>query len=265
VITPLIADPNDDIAINALRIAGELGTSEGANLCVAVLEDTRPGVRMMAASGLARTFGILSTTATIQSSQFLGIEGRIGQAVAQEKDPEVLDGFAMAYEAAIQVPGRMVPEARNLAMKSAAVRFGERVRHKDMSSAGVPAMLRASKAMLDSLSQALGEVKPAKETFQEMGGFGGDLLAYALRRIDGGGLTEAERTQLAVLVGQAQNLVSVCSGQLNLPGRAYQLDALIREEKDSQFKRDVMNVIGGQGDLVNPPFNHRKERFIPAP
>lgn len=264
-LTPLVKDANEDVAINALRIAGELGTTDGANLCVSALDDKRPGVRMMAASGLARTFAVLWTTPTIQTQPFAGIETRLSAALTKEKDPEVLDGFAMAYEAGAQIPNSVVGDARNITLRSAAMKFGQIAQQKDVSAAHNPALLRVSKAMLDTLTQAVGEPKLPQDTLREIGGFGGDLLAYALRRLRAGNVGDSERQQLAVLVGQAQNLVSVSGSQLGMAPKAYRLNAIVAEGNDAQYTPAVMNVIGAEGDLVKPPFSLRKERFIPAP
>lgn len=265
VLTPLVKDTNEDIAINAIRIAGELGTTDGANLCVGALSDARASVRMMAASGLARTFSVLWTTPTIQAGPFSGIESRLAAAMAKESDPEVLDGFAMAYEAAMQIPGSTVSDAQHIALRSAATNFGAIARKSDADLLLVPAFLRTSKAMLDTLTQVAGGVRPPPEALREAGGFGGDLLAFSLRRLRSGQVSEADRQKLAVLVGQAQNLVSVSGTLLGLPPKGYRLNTLVTDGNDQQYFRDVMNVIGAEGDLVKTPFNQRKERFIPTP
>ena len=262
VITPLVKNPSDDIAINAIRIAGEIGTTDGAQLCVLALDDPRAGVRMMGASGLARTFSVLWTTPTIQPVPFAQIEGRLAAALGREKDPEVLDGFAMAYESAMQIPGGIVPDAQNVSLRSAATGFGAIVRQKNLDPAAVPALLRASKSILDTLTQAAGGVKPPNDTLREAGGLGGDLLAYALRRLRAGEVSEADRQQLAVLVGQAQNLVSISGTLLDLPPKAYTLNKQVADGNDQKYSQDVMNVIGGEGDLVKPPFSQKRERFL---
>ncbi len=262
VLMPLVGNASDDIALNALRVAGELGTIDGANLCVTGLEDKRPAVRMMAASGLARTFSVLWTTPTIQPGPFAGIEGKLAAAMQREKDPEVLDGFAMAYEAALQIPVNVVSDAQNMALRTAATEFGKIARQKSAEAGAVPAQLRASKAVLDTLTQVGLGAKPPVDTLREAGGFGGDLLSYALRRLRSGAVSDAERQQLAVLVGQAQNVVSRSHTLLDGNGKQYRLDVLVRDGNDQQYFRDVMNVIGGEGDLVKPPFNHKKERFL---
>jgi hypothetical protein len=265
VLTPMVKDLNEDRAINALRIAGELGTTDGARLCVEALKDNRASVRMMAASGLARTFAVLWATPTIQTQPFAGIETELAKALLAEKDPEVMDGLAMAYEAAVQIPNAIVPDARNIALLSASTKFGEIARRRNVSEGHNPALLRASKAMLDALTVAVSEPKPPAATLREIGGFGGDLLAYAMRELRKGDVSDVERQQLAVLVGQAQNLVSVAGSQLGMTPKAYRLNTLVAEGNDTQYFRDVMNVIGAEGDLVKTPFNHPKERFIPAP
>jgi hypothetical protein len=234
-------------------------------LCVEALKDNRASVRMMAASGLARTFAVLWATPTIQTQPFAGIETELAKALLAEKDPEVMDGLAMAYEAAVQIPNAIVPDARNIALLSASTKFGEIARRRNVSEGHNPALLRASKAMLDALTVAVSEPKPPAATLREIGGFGGDLLAYAMRELRKGDVSDVERQQLAVLVGQAQNLVSVAGSQLGMTPKAYRLNTLVAEGNDTQYFRDVMNVIGAEGDLVKTPFNHPKERFIPAP
>jgi len=263
-ITPLIANASDDIALNAVRIAGELGTIDGANLCVAALDDKRPAVRMMAAAGLARTFAVLRETPTIQPGPFSGIETRLAAALAKEKDPEVIDGMAIAYESALQIPPGVVADAQNIALRSAATEFGKITRQANLNPATLPALLRASKSMLDMLTAVAGS-KPQNEALREAGAFGGDLLAYTLRRLRAGEISPEDRQQLAVLVGQAQNMVSVSGTLLGQSPKAYRLNTLVAEGNDQQYFRDVMNLIGGEGDLIKAPFNHRRDRFIPAP
>jgi len=68
-----------------------------------------------------------------------------------------------------------------------------------------------------------------------------------------------------LIIGQAQNMVSVSGTLLGQSPKAYRLNTLVAEGNDRQYFRDVMNLIGAEGDLIKAPFNLRRDRFIPAP
>lgn len=260
VLAPLIRNERDEVAINALRIAGELGTEDGARLCTSALSDKRPGVRMMAAAGLARTFNILQNDATITAQQITRLLTDLAAAVRAEADPLVLDGLAMTYESAFALPTTTsdLAQARARALQDAATEFGKRAREGKLGGDAAPALLRISLALRDPVTQA----PPPENVLREITGLGGDLLAHVLRRLNARDVADAERAQLAVLVAQSENLVAFAGRQLNGAYAPRNLAELVTSDRDTDYSRRVMEVIGSEGELTKPPFSHPRDRFV---
>lgn len=260
VLAPLVRSDRDDVAINALRIAGELGTEDGARLCTAALSDKRPGVRMMAAAGLARTFNILQNDATLTAQQITRLLSDLAGAVRAEADPLVLDGLAMTYESVFALPTTTseLAQARARALQDAATEFGKRAREGKLGADAAPALLRISLALRDPVTQA----PPPEGVLREITGLGGDLLAHVLRRLNARDVSEAERAQLAVLVGQSENLIAFAGRQMNGVYTPRKFDELVSSSRDTDYSRRVMEVIGSEGELTKPPFSHPRDRFV---
>lgn len=260
-LAPLVRSERDDVAINALRIAGELGTEQGARLCAGALADKRPGVRMMAAAGLARTFVILQTDATMTAQQIVRVLGDLAQAVRTEQDPLVLDGLAMTYEAAFGLPTTTaeLAQARGRALLDAATEYGRRAREGKLGPEAVPAMLRISLALREPV---LGTPPPPANVLREVTGLAGDFLAHVLRRVTSRDVGETERAQLGVLVAQSENLVSFAARGLNAAYAPRNLSEMVASGRDAEFARRVLEVIGAEGELTKQPFGHPRDRFV---
>ncbi|MBX3405179.1 MAG: hypothetical protein KF869_00325 [Phycisphaeraceae bacterium] len=260
-IAPLVRSERDDVAINALRIAGELGTEQGARLCAAALADKRPGVRMMAAAGLARTFSILHSDATMTAQQIVRVLSDLAQAARSEPDPLVLDGLAMTYEAAFGLPTSTseLAQARNRALLDAATEFGKRARDGKLGPEAVPAMLRISLSLREPV---LNSPPPPANVLREVSGMAGDFLAHVLRRTSARDVGETERAQLGVLVAQSENLVSFAARGLNTAYAPRNLSELVASGRDTDFARRALDVIGAEGELTKQPFGHPRDRFV---
>ena len=259
-IAPLVRSERDDVAINALRIAGELGTEQGARLCAAALADKRPGVRMMAAAGLGRTFSILQSDATMTAQQILRVLSDMAQAARTEPDPLVLDGLAMTYEAAFGLPTSTseLAQARNRALLDAATEFGG-ARDGKLGPEAVPAMLRISLALREPV---LNSPPPPANVLREVSGMAGDFLAHVLRRTSARDVGETERAHLGVLVAQSENLVSFAARGLNAAYAPRNLSELVASGRDTDFARRALDVIGAEGELTKQPFGHPRDRFV---
>lgn len=103
-LTPALSGTNQMAKINALVIAGELGTADAARLVNAARKDADPSVRFQAADA---SRGILTTYVNSRGGTLLGDDdarsfvNETAKAFAGEKDPLVLDALLGALETAL--------------------------------------------------------------------------------------------------------------------------------------------------------------------
>jgi len=263
VLRPLATSDKEDLAVNAVLIAGELATTDGVALVSAALKDKRVPVRMTAAFGYERTFSALrDTEPALAASQAQTALTDVKASALAEADPHVLDGLAMALDAAARVPETKFPDLRAAAVRAVATTFAARTSDPKADASTYPALVRAGKSIVDALNAGGANPLP-QEAFKEGGGLSGDMLALALRRVLAGDMSDAERSELANLVAQAEKVFYFAAQKL---GVAAPLQLKLADEiaagKDAEFKKDVLQIIGDPGALTASPFGFPANRFI---
>jgi hypothetical protein len=256
------AGENEHSAINALVIAGELGTVGGINLLTQMLADPRPAVRMAAAAGLGRTMALMGekgTKAPVERD-IAGAVSSLNKRIASETDPMVLLGLVSAMCEGTNIPATDdMPAVAGDTLASLAMSVGDRA---SLNSDGVElSMMRAAQAMISALTKGRDKPRMDRETNVFMARFAGDALALARKRVVAGLKSDAERAMYADLVKRAENILSLVSVDGSKPAPDQSLGESLAQGNDKDFQARVELMIGSGGVLTKSPFNFPVSRF----
>lgn len=269
-VTPLIPDARDEVAINAARVAGELGTPASIDALRPALADKRPAVRIEAAFALERVFAIARDAQGVPVLLARDVGrglGHLTEAFAAESEPLAADALVVAMSTPIQITEDKILGVRNDAAVALARAVSARV--KDPAAESFTAAFgRASRALLDPFLNVNPNAALSTSAIKEAAGTAGDLLAWASRRVTaaGGPPAEPELTQLRLIVAQLEVLIARC--QARLDGRdlsSRRLADSLRSEGGEvnveQFRRGVQEFLGPDGILTKAPFGFAADRF----
>lgn len=184
----LVADERDLVAINALRIAGELATGSAAEMLEKCLGERRTAVRYAAVTASGRIFEVMRESPPAIAPERAGrLVRRLGEVVAGDAVPEVMDAAVRALMAAMRLERA---EHRGLA-KQALATLGEQVsrRVRQMGKLAdeaplLPAILRACQAQRDLLLAVQAGVAEDPETVRQVVTLCGHALTYVMRTVD---------------------------------------------------------------------------------
>ncbi len=262
VLRPLVADKRDEVAINAVRVAGELATRNSAELLTEAMKDPREGIRVAAAMGYRRIFSTLQGgQQTLSAQQATAVVNEIGAALGKDPSASVAESLVVALEAAVAVPETIVPDLRLTALDQISDRVGARAREPHSGPEFIPAVLRAGRAARTVLV-AVNSKAPSPATLVKVGGLAGDSVAMVRNLLSGGAeLSEAERGDLATLAAQAEGIYGLAHTQLGGSPVALKLESLLDGTKDEQFKAAAAKLIGPDSALTKPPFALPMARF----
>ena len=127
VIRPLAGGANDEAAINAVRIAGELGTRDAMAVLSAAIKDKRPAVRVVAAKGFEQTFVASRSQPAIVVRDASGVLVDLKTAYIAETEPQVADAIIAAMDAGVRTDPAVLTGVRAEAVKA----ISDRVRGED--------------------------------------------------------------------------------------------------------------------------------------
>lgn len=272
----LASDTSEVVAVNAVRIAGELATAASVDLLLDALKDKRPGVRYMAASGFEGTYSAIAQTvpAIGAAQQALRTLDALKAAFISETDPRVLEGITLAYQAATKVPGKQIEGMRDAGVSSLSQAVSARIAKGSTGVEDDAAFQRALLAVRSSvINPNVNERELSSAVLREAAAMAGDLLALAYQRVKSGGLepndsldaAAARRLRLstALMVIEAERTVFFIQGKLsNLPPKDFRVGQLIQQSKDQEFLTQVMQIIGPNGVLTSTSFGNKDDRFV---
>lgn len=245
----LIADARDEVAANSLRLAAELGTSQGLGLLDRGLTDKRVAVRLMAAFGYGRLMGTIGGgNRAILASQATAAVATLKSALANEKDAMVADGLLSSLDEIQSIPADKAREVGLEAMRTRAAAemieaAGSMARSKTAGLERVPSLLRATAALVSALSdQATSSV--TGEAQREAGGLAGDCLAFIGRQLEATASTmsDADRAHLVLLASQSERVLQLATQRLGGTVSEFKLADQLTGAGDAEFKRDVAKV-----------------------
>lgn len=282
----LSGSDNELKVVNALRIAGELATDQGADLLNSYRGDERPAVRYTAVSGLARTFAALEAGNPALAPERLRplIEG-LGEQLATETHPQVLDAVVRALIEASRLSKQGFAGYRPIAITVLASETGARLQELGGEAADrdlLPALLRAGQAVRDVFVSSVPPLDANRdgELIKTMGALGGDMLAYVHRRYKAGDFpfaaaeddeaarqakAEAREVPSQILtVGEATVIFSISRADPRNPAQSKGLDEQFKQLTnmgDAQLLEGIAGWVGPQGQLTKA-FGFPADRFI---
>lgn len=183
----LTAGTDETIAINAIRVAGELATSESADLLETQLNDPRMAIRYSAAAGLCRTFDAVATTSpAMVTSATIQMVTRLGQMLTTERQPEVLDASVRALARATRMDKKELAGVREAALDTLADSASARLKKMGAAvedDAAAPAMLRALTVIRESLANANEALQPNATGVKKAAELAGHAIEYINRNL----------------------------------------------------------------------------------
>jgi hypothetical protein len=199
--------------LNALRVLGAIATAQTAAPIADQLSDPSPSIRFMATQAAAATFRALATTSpALPSGDAARLVAALAKLAESDKDVMVFDGAVIALVEATKVDQSGYGELRDAAFTRMAQSVSARLRALPTDTTDemiVSAVLRAGIAARDGLSIA--RTRASDPVSKELAGFGGDLIAYVLKRSIAGHMPTAGSGTLRSALEQ---LVSV--GEANV-------------------------------------------------
>lgn len=250
ILTPLVGDKRDEVAVNALRIAGESGSKDGLDLLEAGLKDQRAAVRYMAVSGFGSAARSMARgNRAVTDFTFREALERLNATMANEADGHVLLGYAMALDDAMRVPPTVSETIRNLAATQLTSAASRLAKDRGDLTPRQAFLAHALKAMFDQLSNQA--VPVPSSGVQSAAGAARDILNTIDRVLTGGNVSEARRSELALIATQCERVAQVgmqrAGGKLS---KDFKLGELLLTSKDAEFRSGAAAMIG---ELAGPP------------
>ena len=261
----LAEDPRDEVAFNALRLAGELATTNSVDLLIEALKDKRLSVQYAAMLGLARTFEIMDPNQRNSGGGVL--KDRLDKAITAigvnakaQADTQVLDGAVIALTKAAVLNNK----ERGDVQAHAVSELGAVVQAQTGKLVGADAAARTNallRASLTARTQATTNGPTiGNAALKDAAAIAGDLFAAAARAAKAG---NPDNLPLDQMVAAAENLLFVANshitGSAQLPELG--LAAMVKAGKLDQYQVRVQEVIGKDGILCKPPYSYPADRF----
>jgi hypothetical protein len=254
---PVIAGTNQMAKINALVIAGELGTGEAARLVSTARKDTDASVRFQAADATKQIVDIFAKargSALLDADEARKLLDDTMKAMASEKDPLVIDAMFATFETALA--SQALQESALKAISDSANALVRTTGNAAIDTRLVECMQRVSTTLQDLLNRG-GQMTAASKI--SAADFGGSVLWHTSRAIQskaipGGEAGKTQRDAYARMARGAENLV-ILAGKSLSPGTNFAskgVDAKIRQGNNQgdaasvQDASDLMAMLGSQ-------------------
>jgi len=245
----LAQDARPIVAVNALRIAGDLATDRSVEVLLGQLENKDASVRLSAAAGLGRVFEAMRETApAINPQSATRLMERAAERVVAEPEAHVADALVRALLAAAAVERDEFPGLRPRALELASARVADRVKAmggQAPTPAGIDTILRtlsaASIAMAEDNARAVARRLP-------------EAAAKAAARLS------AECLGLLIELARGGKLPVVDPGAPKedqdraAAERAWAISAAAAADNIAYFAR---NRLGDRASQSNPPLSSR--------
>lgn len=258
--------------LNALRVLGSIATAQTTAPISDQLADPSPAIRFMATQAAAATFRALATASpALPSGDAARLVTSLSRLAESEKDVMVFDGAIIAIVEATKVEQSGYAELRDAAFTRLAQSVGARIRAlptEEQNEAMISAILRAGIAARDGLSIA--RTQASGPVAKELAGFGGDLIAYVLKRTKAGHMPAAGsgtlRSALEQLVSVGEANIFFALNNPNLPGTREITPTTLADtlksgtaDAEKSFADQATALI--QSTLTAPPLAFPADRF----
>ncbi|MBS0192073.1 MAG: hypothetical protein U0573_13680 [Phycisphaerales bacterium] len=267
-------------AVNALRVASEVATTEGFDIIEKGFASKDVAVRVAAAGAASHALEIAAKTPSIAVPKRLyDMNVALGKLAETDPDADVVDG---ATEALVQsLKTATSPETRNAAVAAlckVARSQSQKIKTSVPESRTLFAILRTGLALRDELTIANAGNRSAlpAEAVKSIAETAGDMIAMVARLLSAGALPviksgdvtavkrqkEDDRRVPTQIVGAAEQILSLIADRTE-PIRA-NLAEKVRAgsvQSDAQFVLDAKQLLGPDGRLTRPPFSLPGNRF----
>lgn len=204
VLSTLTGKDNPDLTrLNAIRILGAIATAQSSAAIEPLFNDPSAPIRFMACQAAGTTFRALATgNPALPSGEAVRLVNRIATLAASEKDPTVVDGTVIALADAAKVEIANYTDVREGAFTQIAKTMSTRIQALPADSQDtvlLATVLRAGVAARDGL---IGRTELSAGVNRDLGAFGGDLVAYIVRRSKAGHMPAPGSGQLRLTLEQ---------------------------------------------------------------
>lgn len=262
-IEPLAGNDDEVVAINALRILGELATDRATNTVEPGLNHTAVGVRYTAVYSVGRTFeAIAGESPAVAPQRAHALIDRIAELLRNESDPWILDAAARALIAAGAIDKENFEDVRAHAYNQLSTACSDRVRSLPMEEDGVDRlyfMLRAAVAVRDAFNDTSRSL--STEAATAGAALGGDALTFAILRIQRGDIGADERSLLNSLAKTSQANIFFAAGVVN-PTANLPTPQTLPDPREPRNDADfVRRAVAEIDRLYTAPFSFPARRF----
>lgn len=265
----LAVSPNDHVAINALRIAGEIATTASTDVLRRGLEDPRAGVRCMAAIGFRDTLrSVAGGTAGIVASNVEPMLDHLARQIESDPDVLVVENLILALDATrndsavhLQAMRRL---ASALARRAKALRTVEDSDHARWQIV----LVRGIDAVTIPMTDTGGRVDDAYRVQAAL--LAGQAVAYVRHRLERDGIagldlagTESDSIKTLVNTSERVLLLAEAARSGTTPRQTLlpRFEDALRTGEVQGFITEVDRWTGDSGILVKPPYNAKAADF----
>jgi len=257
-----LASPTEQVALNAMRVCGELATAPVATLLTDRLGDPKPSMRLMAAAQLGRTFNAVEASSPAITKEDLdALIDRLGERMLKEEDAPVLTAVTRALMAAVQVTNASLATVRPHAFEVMCRQGAERAKKLGplpQSQPTLEALLRASTAARDALTANDPKLALKEPGIRLAGELNGQMLAAVLMHLKDLPQGQAQaRDGIVPVVAVADSAAVLVTAAL---GKPYQSQGMTEDFKkatqdgDGDFKRKALQALDAMKDVGLGPF-----------
>jgi hypothetical protein len=277
-LTTMVADKRDHVALNAVRLAGEMATQAAVDSVLRpALSDARPAVRLMAASGYRQTLRIVTSPGggSMSRANLEAVVDAVAARLATEPDVGVVEHLVLALDA-IAATGENA-ELNRVAMQKLAAAGSTQVKalrsraNEPQTVRWASALIRATDAVARPMT-ALGGPSVLNAEFRTAAAvFAGHTLAYARDRLvaagDQLGAESAEAGLLKTLVNTSERVLLLADAGVAQGGGAPRQTLLPAFERAiaggsaDEFVAEADKWIGASGTLTKAPYNAKAADF----
>lgn len=239
---------NDHVAINALRLAGEVATSNTLEILEAGLNDTRPAVRYAACFGLSRLYAAAARGQAYSDDEALRSVRKLVQIASSDPSSEVVDGAVVALSQARTTTTKdkkVRPEATRGVIEAGSKLALEAI--KASRPVSMNSLVRIGGVVRDTLT----ETDVTSDTARSASRFAGQLLLATKTAMGSGGDTETTSRSARV----AEVIIALASTSLRGPAFEPKLGDLLAAGKADQFEPGLKAIVGPGGLLQSAPFS----------
>jgi hypothetical protein len=256
----LSADGRDVVAVNALRVAGELATTNSLRVVSDGLKDKRPAVRHGALFAMGRLFmQAARTSPAVSQGDMRSAIAELERIASGESDPLMIDGAISALVAAARAPEGSAAMARMGEAVGVRLRAGAKSPSGAEGAGSLGVGVRGVRELRDAMIGGGGRVAP--ETVQAAAKLSGQLLVLVREHAKAG---VGEPDALAQAAQLAHTTLTLASTSLNGPEIEKLRLALADKAKDpAAFAREVDKLVGPDGVLTKAPFTAKADDFKP--